>query len=81
MESRKEKEQKESPVKAVVHPIRKRKPSAKIRMRMTRDGRFVVMSLSLMAFTEDLRELLEGKRKTIKFKVLPPPLSHPQNQQ
>jgi len=46
--------------------------SSHLKMRLSKDGRFVILSLTIMGFAEDLKELLDGKRKTIKVKVLPP---------
>lgn len=43
-----------------------------IRMRMSRDGRFVLISINLLAFTEDIKEMLDGKRRSVRFRVLPP---------
>jgi len=35
-------------------------------MRLSRDGRFVLISVNLIAFADD------GKRRTVRFKILPP---------
>ncbi len=43
-----------------------------IRMRLSRDGRFVLISINMLAFAEDVKALLEGKRKSVRFRVLPP---------
>ena len=43
-----------------------------IPMRLSRDGRFVLISATLMAFTEDVKAMFEGKRRAVKFRVLPP---------
>lgn len=43
-----------------------------IRMRLSRDGRFVLISVDMIAFAEDVKALIEGKRKTVRFRVLPP---------
>jgi len=52
----------------------KGKPSVgEIRMRLSKDGRFVLVSVTLLAFAEDVKALMEGKRRSAKFRVLPPP--------
>jgi len=43
-----------------------------IRMRLSRDGRFVLISVNLIAFAEDVKRMLDGKRRTVKFRILPP---------
>jgi hypothetical protein len=43
-----------------------------IRMRKSKDGRFVLISINLIAFTEDVKQMLEGERENVRFKVLPP---------
>ncbi|MEM4143945.1 MAG: hypothetical protein QW445_07410 [Candidatus Bathyarchaeia archaeon] len=39
-------------------------------MRRSKDGRFVLVSINLIAFAEDIKALMEGKRKSVRFKVL-----------
>ena len=43
-----------------------------IRMRLSRDGRFVLINVNLIAFAEDVKAMLEGRRKTVRFRILPP---------
>lgn len=43
-----------------------------VRMRLSRDGRFVLISVNMLAFAEDVKALLDGKRKSVRFRVLPP---------
>jgi hypothetical protein len=43
-----------------------------IRMRKSKDGRFVLISMNLIAFTEDVKQMLYGERQNVRFKVLPP---------
>jgi len=43
-----------------------------IRMRKSKDGRFVLISINLIAFTEDVKQMLDGERENVRFKVLPP---------
>ena len=43
-----------------------------IRMRLSRDGRFVLISVNLIAFAEDVKRMLDGKRRTVRFRILPP---------
>ena len=43
-----------------------------IRMRLSRDGRFVLISINLIAFTDDVKRMLDGERRTVRFRVLPP---------
>lgn len=50
-----------------------------IKMRKSRDCRFVLISVDLIAFTDDVKEMLYGERETVRFKVLQPkPLLQPQ---
>ncbi len=49
-----------------------------IKMRKSRDGRFVLISVDLIAFSDDVKEMLYGERETVRFKVLQPkPLLQP----
>ncbi len=43
-----------------------------IRLRRSRDGRFVLMNISLIAFTTDIEDLISGRKDSVKFRVLPP---------
>jgi len=43
-----------------------------IRMRLSRDGRFVLISVNLIAFADDVKKMLDGKRRTVRFRILPP---------
>jgi len=43
-----------------------------IRLRRSRDGRFVLMSMNLIAFTTDVEDLISGKKDSVKFRLLPP---------
>ena len=43
-----------------------------IRMRLSKDGRFVLISINLIAFAEDVKQMLEGRRYSVRFRVLPP---------
>jgi len=43
-----------------------------IRMRLSEDGRFVLVSVNLLAFSEDVKQMLDGKRRSVRFRVLPP---------
>ncbi|HPC27253.1 MAG TPA: hypothetical protein P5168_03695 [Candidatus Methanomethylicus sp.] len=43
-----------------------------IRLRRSRDGRFVLMSMNLIAFTTDVEDLINGKKDSVKFRLLPP---------
>jgi len=43
-----------------------------IRLRRSRDGRFVLISMNLIAFSEDVRQLLAGEKDSVRFRVLPP---------
>ncbi|MEM2687863.1 MAG: hypothetical protein QW796_05905 [Thermoproteota archaeon] len=47
-------------------------PEGAVRMRLSRDGRFVLISIDMLAFSEDVKALLEGKRKSVRFRLLPP---------
>ena len=70
--------------KLKIEPGPSAKPSSQkpvegvIKMRKSRDGRFVLISVDLIAFTDDVKEMLYGDRETVRFKVLPPkPLLQP----
>lgn len=43
-----------------------------IRLRRSRDGRFVLISMNLIAFSEDVKQLLAGEKDSVRFRVLPP---------
>jgi hypothetical protein len=43
-----------------------------IRMKLSRDGRFVLISVDMLAFAEDVKQMLDGKRRSVRFRVLPP---------
>lgn len=43
-----------------------------IRMRLSKDGRFVLVTINMIAFAEDVKALLERKRKSVRFRILPP---------
>ena len=43
-----------------------------IRMKLSKDGRFVLISINLLAFAEDVKQMLEGRRYSVRFRVLPP---------
>ncbi|MEM1545186.1 MAG: hypothetical protein QXY40_01655 [Candidatus Methanomethylicia archaeon] len=43
-----------------------------IRMNLSKDGRFALIRMNLIANVNDIIELLEGTRKTVKFRILPP---------
>lgn len=52
---------------------------ATITMRLSRDGRFILMPVTLIAFTSDVKQMLEGKRKSVRFRVLPPRQQYEKN--
>ena len=41
-------------------------------MRLSWDGRFVLISVNLIAFADDVKRMLDGERRTVRFKILPP---------
>jgi len=43
-----------------------------IRMRLSKDSRFVLISIDMLAFAEDVKQMLDGKRRSVRFRVLPP---------
>ena len=43
-----------------------------IRLRRSKDGRFVIVSMTLIANSEDIKQLLEGSKSSVRFRVLPP---------
>lgn len=68
-----ERKAKELNVQDLKVEVSKQKPAeGYIRMRLSKDGRFVLISVNLLAFSEDVKALMEGKRKSVRFRVLPP---------
>jgi len=53
-------------------PAKEAPAEGAIRMKLSKDGRFVLISVDLLAFTEDVRQMLDGKRRSVRFRVLPP---------
>lgn len=53
-------------------PAKEAPAEGAIRMKLSRDGRFVLISVDLLAFAEDVKQMLEGKRRSVRFRVLPP---------
>jgi hypothetical protein len=43
-----------------------------IRLRRSRDGRFVLISMNLIAFSKDVDDLMAGTKNSVKFRILPP---------
>ena len=56
----------------VMHEATSQPAEGTIRMRLSRDGRFVLISVNLIAFVEDVKAMLDGRRKTVRFRILPP---------
>lgn len=57
-------------------PDAQRGPGVKegeIRLRRSRDGRFVLININLIAFSSDVEDLVKGTKSSVKFRVLPPP--------
>ncbi|XRH75305.1 MAG: hypothetical protein ACO0C9_07360 [Candidatus Methanosuratincola verstraetei] len=44
-----------------------------IRLRRSKDGRFVLINIDLIAFASDVEDLMKGTKTSVKFRVLPPP--------
>lgn len=44
-----------------------------IRLRRSKDGRFVLINVNLIAFASDVEDLIKGTKTSVKFRVLPPP--------
>jgi hypothetical protein len=61
--------------RAEVSPLKE----GEIRLRRSRDGRFVLMSMNLIAFTTDVEDLISGKKDSVKFRLLPPRPPQQQN--
>jgi len=53
-------------------PSGARAREGEIRLRRSRDGRFVLISMNLIAFSEDVQQLLAGEKDSVRFRVLPP---------
>jgi hypothetical protein len=53
-------------------PSSVRAGEGEIRLRRSRDGRFVLISMNLIAFSEDVKQLLAGEKNSVRFRVLPP---------
>ena len=43
-----------------------------IRLRRSKDGRFVIISMTLIANTQEIEQLLGGARTSVRFRILPP---------
>ena len=43
-----------------------------IRLRRSRDGRFMLININLIAFSSDVEDLISGSKDSVKFRVLPP---------
>ena len=43
-----------------------------IRLRRSRDGRFVMVNINLIAFSEDVEKLLKGELNSVRFRVMRP---------
>jgi hypothetical protein len=43
-----------------------------IRLRRSRDGRFVLISMNMIAFSKDVEDLMAGTKNSVKFRILPP---------
>ena len=43
----------------------------RIVMRLSKDKRFALLTINLLAFREDIESLLKGRRRTVRFRVLP----------
>lgn len=43
-----------------------------IRLRRSRDGRFVMVNINLIAFSEDVEKLLKGEANSVRFRVMRP---------
>jgi len=43
-----------------------------IRLRKSKDGRFVIISITLIADTQDVEQLISGALPSVKFRILPP---------
>ena len=56
----------------VMHEVSSQPAEGTIRMRLSRDGRFVLINVNLIAFAEDVKRMLDGKRRTVRFRILPP---------
>jgi len=43
-----------------------------VKMRRTSTGKYVVITVSYVGFTQDLQEFVDGKRNSFRLKLLPP---------
>jgi len=41
-------------------------------LRRSRDGRFVMVNINLIAFSEDVEKLLKGEVNSVRFRVMRP---------
>jgi hypothetical protein len=52
--------------------VKKEKPQeGRIVMRLSKDKRYALLAINLLAFREDIEDLISGKRRTVRFRVLP----------
>jgi len=60
-------------IEEVEEGLEKEKPikEGRIVMRLSKDKRFALLTINLLAFREDIESLLKGRRRTVRFRVLP----------
>jgi sugar-specific transcriptional regulator TrmB len=52
--------------------VKKERPQeGRIVMRLSKDKRYALLTINLLAFKEDIEDLISGKRRTVRFRVLP----------
>jgi len=56
---------------AVIIPKQQEVKEGSITMRLSKDGKYALLRINLIAFREDIEQMLKGRRSYVKFKVLP----------
>jgi len=56
---------------AVIIPDVKAIKEGSIIMSLSKDGKYALIRLNLIAFREDIEQLLKGRRNYVKFRILP----------
>jgi hypothetical protein len=59
-------------VPAQSRPDSQKNMQGTIRLRRSRDGRFVMVNINLIAFSEDVEKLLKGEVNSVRFRVMRP---------
>jgi hypothetical protein len=62
----------EKPAEKPVAPTTVQVKEGDIRLRRSKDGRFVIMNITLIANSQELQQLISGETTSVRFRILPP---------